>query len=847
MTQSRLSSLPPEGFRYAPRSGVYDEAFLPDGAPRQHHSELWRGLEGLGGAEIAKRWEQGRRLIRENGVTYNVYGDPRGMDRPWVLDPLPMVVGADEWTALAKGLDQRARLLNALLTDLYGPQRVLSEGLIPTELVLGCPGFLRPLHGGTPPGGVYLHLYAADLARSPDGLFWVLADRTQAPSGAGYALENRIVVSRLLPQLFRDCRVERLAPFFSALRESLASLAPRGREQPRVVLLTPGAYNETYFEHAYLARYLGYTLVEGADLTVRDQHVYLKTLGGLERVDVILRRMDDGFCDPLSLRGDSSLGIAGLVRAVRRGNVTVANALGSGLVESPALLAFMPILCKRLLDETLQLPSVATWWCGEERALNYVVDHLPELVIKPAFFGPSAPEPVFGGSLSVEDRAELARRIQARPHAFIGQEQVALSTAPVWAGETVQPRHASVRTFMARAGDGYVALPGGLTRVSSSRDSLVVSMQHGGGSKDTWVLSSGLPSSLSLLRPAGGRIEIVRTGADLPSRVADNLFWLGRYAERGEGMARLLRSVIMRLTDDAYGARSPELAVLLRALEVSVEMEQGTLSGGNGVVRLERRLFELLVSPSPRTLRATIESVFRSGAVARDRLSSDTWRVLNQLHEQVLDFELRQRLELQDALESLNRLVLGFSAFSGLVMENMTHGPGWRFADIGRRIERAFHVVRLARSTLVNADDPVTFEGILEVADSSITYRSRYRGFFAFEPVLDLVLTDDTNPRSVAYQLIAIDEHLKCLPRVGQAQTGLSAAARTALRALTSVKLADWSVLGRASANGRREKLDELLGALELDLPLFADQLTLSYLAHAEPSVTLGSLEEKGV
>jgi len=435
---------------------------------------------------------------------------------------------------------------------------VLRGGLLPPELMLGCPAFLRPVHGALPPGNIHLHLYAADLARSPDGSFWVLADRTQAPSGAGYALENRIVVSRLLPQLFRDCRVERLAPFFSALRESLASLAPRGREQPRVVLLTPGAYNETYFEHAYLARYLGYTLVEGADLTVRDQHVFLKTLGGLERVDVILRRMDDGFCDPLSLRSDSSLGIAGLVRAARKGNVTIANALGSGLVDSPALLAFLPGLCLRLLDEPLRLPSVATWWCGEEHALRYVIDHLPELVIKPAFFGPAAPQPVFGGALSVEERAELARRIQARPGAFIGQEQVALSTAPVWAGEGVQPRHTSLRTFLARAGDGYVAMPGGLTRVSSSRDSLVVSMQHGGGSKDTWVLASGLPSSLSLLRPAGGRVEIVRTGADLPSRVADNLFWLGRYAERAEGTARLLRSVIMRLTEDHRGTRSPE-------------------------------------------------------------------------------------------------------------------------------------------------------------------------------------------------------------------------------------------------------------------------------------------------
>jgi len=845
MTESSVEARLPETFGYALRQGVYDEAFGPDGAPRSHHVELWRGLSELGAGELGKRWEQGRRLIRENGVTYNVYGDPRGMDRPWVLDPIPLMVGADEWASLAKGLEQRARLLDAVLADLYGPARILEEGLLPPELVFGGQGFLRPLVGCTPPGGVYLHLYAADLARSSDGVFWVLGDRTQAPSGAGYALENRIVVSRLLPQLFRDCRVERLAPFFSALRESLAHLAPRGREQPRVVLLTPGAYNETYFEHAYLARYLGYTLVEGADLTVRDDTVYLKTLGGLERVDVILRRLDDLFCDPLSLRSDSSLGIAGLVRAVRAGNVTIANALGSGLVESPALLAFLPGLCQRLLEEPLATPSVATWWCGEPAALKYVLEHLPELVIKSAFFGAAASEPVFGGELSSEQRAELARRIQARPSAFIGQEQVSLSTAPVWAGESIQPRHVAVRAFLALGRDGYVALPGGLTRVSSSKNSLVVSMQSGGGSKDTWVLARGLPSSLSLLKPQGG-IDIVRSGADMPSRVADNLFWLGRYAERAEGTARLLRSAITRLTDDTHGGRSRELAVLLNALEVASELEPGTLVGGKPGTRLERRLFELIVAPTPpRTLRAGIESAFRAGSVARDRLSADTWRILNQLHEQVLDFELRQRLELGDALEALNRLVLGFSAFSGLVMENMTHNPGWRFADLGRRIERAFHVARLVRSTLVEADDSASFDGILEVADSTITYRARYRGLVAFEPVLDLVLTDETNPRSVAYQLVAIDEHIRRLPRA-EGGAALGPSARTALRALSSVRLAELPLLARTGPTGRREALDTLLGALETDLPLLAEQLTLSYLAHAKPSVSLGTMAERG-
>ena len=682
-----------------------------------------------------------------------MYGDPRGMDRPWVLDPIPLVLAADEWAKLARGLDQRARVLNALLADLYGKQETLKDKLLPPS---SCSAvrLLRPQHGAEPPGGVWLHLYASRSgARARRQLLGDRGSHAGAVRRRLRARESHRRLAAFAATVSATVKSSGSPPFFSALRDSLASLAPRGRDQPRVVLLTPGAYNETYFEHAYLARYLGYSLVEGADLTVRDHSVYLKTLGGLERVDVILRRMDDGFCDPLSLRSDSSLGIAGLVRAARRGNVTIANALGSGLVESPALLAFLPNVCQRLLGEPLQLPSVATWWCGEERALRYVVDHLPELVIKPSTFGPNMPEPLFGGALSVEERAELALRIQAHPSAFVGQEQVALSTAPVWAGESVQPRHASLRAFVARAGDSYVALPGGLTRVSNSKNSLVVSMQRGGGSKDTWVLASGLPSSLSLLRPVGGKIEIVRTGPDLPSRVADNLFWLGRYVERAEGTARLLRSVIMRLTDDASGERSPELAVLLRALEVTTEVEAGTLRGGAGHGRLERRLFELLVASDNRTLRATIEATYRRRLRwRRDRLSSDTWRVLTQLHDQVLEFELRQRLELhgRPRIAESPRARRSSSAFSGLVMEE--HGRTARAgasptsagassghsSSRGSRPEHAWCV----------ADVPATFEGILEVGrQHHHVPLSLPRLARQFEPVLDLVLTDETNPR----------------------------------------------------------------------------------------------------
>jgi uncharacterized circularly permuted ATP-grasp superfamily protein/uncharacterized alpha-E superfamily protein len=819
--------------------GVYDEALLADGTPRPHVAELWRGLHALGDAELTRRKEQGDRLIRQNGVTYNVYGDPRGVDRPWELDPVPLVLGAHEWRSLSQGLDQRGRLLDAVLADLYGEQRLVRDGLLPPELVLPAPAFLRPLWGHRPAGGVFLHLLGVDLARSPDGRFWALGDRTQAPSGAGYSLENRVVVSRLFPQLFRDCRVERLAGFFQSLRDCLVHLAPPGRERPRVVLLTPGPYNETYFEHAYLARYLGYALVHGGDLTVRDRVVYLKTVGGLERVDVVLRRLDDGFCDPLSLRSDSTLGVPGLVHAVRAGHVTVANALGSGLVESPALLAFLPGLCRHLLGEELQLPSVATWWCGQPDALAYVLAHLEHLVIKSALAGGAGFEPVFAGALSREERSALADRLQREPRAYVAQEQVALSTAPVWGGTGFEPRHVSLRTFLVRSGEGYRTLPGGLVRVSQRRDSLVVSMQRGGGSKDCWVLSDGVPSSLSLLPPRDG-VAIVRSGADLGSRAADNMFWLGRYLERASLTARLLRALAAGLGDDGGLAPGVHLPALVGVLEASSGVGPGSLLEAAGPRVLEGRLLEFLRAASGvHTLGAQIAAAFQAGSGARDRLSADTWRVLSQLQE--TSRALGACPSLEEAVEGLDRVLLGCSAFDGLCAENMVRGPGWRFADLGRRIERALHGSLALRTLLVPAQDAAVFVTALELADSAITYRARYGGHAAAVPLLDLLLADETNPRSVAFQLARIEAHLAELP-AAPAAGPFSPAARVALRVLSKVRLAELAELCTTGPSGRRERLHALLSEVEADLPELADQLTLSYLTHAAAPVAYGSL-----
>ena len=551
---------------YNAPDGSYDETFAKGGEPRPHWQKVVQTLEDMGPRELAHCWQQARRMIHENGVTYNVYGDAQGMERPWELDPLPWVIGSAEWARLEAALAQRARLLNAVLTDVYGPQRLLTEGLLPPELVFAHPGFLRPCHGLAVPNDCYLHVYAADLARTPDGQWWVLADRAQSPAGSGYALENRQVLSSILPEVLRDCQAQRLASYFAALRQTLYDVALRHRDNPRIVLLTPGPYNETYFEHAYLARYLGYTLVEGGDLTVRDERVYLKTLAGLEPVDVILRRMDDAFCDPLELNQASLLGTAGLVQAVRAGNVSVVNTLGSGWLESAALMPFLPALCRRLLDEELALPSAPTWWCGDTDSLAYVLDHLEELVVMPMRSG-AGRDMVRGDRLSRDERREMVEMVRARPHEYAAQQHLSLSSLPVWNGVGVQPRQTVLRTYAVAARDDYKVMAGGLTRVSASDGPPAISMQSDSGSKDTWVLCEGEPDTLTLLPPAGQPIALRRSGYDFPSRAADNLFWIGRHSERAEGLARLLRSLLIRLNDESGLKSSTAFPVLFRAFQ----------------------------------------------------------------------------------------------------------------------------------------------------------------------------------------------------------------------------------------------------------------------------------------
>ena len=867
----------PEGLLsgYKRSAGAFDELLGADGEIFPHYAKLLGELEEFGAAELARRADACQRFVHEHGITYNVYGDPRGMERPWQLDPIPFVIAPEEWSKLETGLIQRATLLNKILADCYGAQELIRSRWLSPALVFGQPDFLRPCHGIKIPGDNFLHFYAADLSRSPDGRWWVVSDRTQIPTGAGYALANRLVTSRILPEPFRDNHVHRLAGFFLAAQNALAQLAPRQADKARVVMLTPGPHNETYFEQAYLARYLGYMLVEGQDLTVRDNHVFLKTLSGLERVDVILRRVDDDFCDPLELINNSILGVPGLVEAVRAGNVVMANALGSGLVQSPAFMSFLPGLCKHLLGEPLKLPSVATWWCGQKVAREHVLKNLDKLVVKPAFRTHL--------KIAEAEREELKRRIEFDPDMFVAQERVELSTAPSWDKNSLAAQPVSLRVFLVADGNGsYRVMPGGLARVAPDSGGKFISMQRGGSSKDTWIPSATPVAELSLLHATSQSVELRRTGNNLPSRLADNFFWLGRYSERADATARLLRSALLRFNPERTGGSRPLLAPLLQTLEV-----RGQLPGISDKPELwtnaeafEAELLAAIFGPaSAGSLRQTAEHLQRLAMLVRDRTSNDMWRVLSQIDERLSGCDAlvakgegdasapvqngktvgavsiardegvaatsgdgasppRRVMLAGDAVGVLNQTLLGLAAFHGLARENMTRAQAWRFLDMGLRLERAMYLCTLLDATLrsPDAENPSLLEAILEVVDSSITFRSRYNLLPTVPAVFDLVLLDDKNPRSVLFQIKQLVKHFERLPKERGDSGG---AGKTVLdNCLARLERADARELAGAAADWKQSALAKIIQETLRALPQLSDAIAASYFAHSAISRT---------
>ena len=847
----------------------YDEMLDAARVPRPHWRAMLANLAHEAPGMMRQRNEMVQRQVRENGVTYNVPADRDGRQRPWDLNALPLILPPDEWSGIEAAVIQRATLLNQILGDVYGQQQMLREGLLPPALVHGQAGFLRPCHAIRHHDDVALHFYAVDLARAPDGKWWVMADRTQAPSGAGYALENRAIISPTFPDLLRELKVQPLTRFFRTMHDSLlhwgrlcaaggdAPAPLREGDMPLIVLLTAGPRTASYYEQAYLARHLGLALVEGGDLTVRDGVVYLKTLAGLQRVHVIMRRVDDDACDPLELNG-SMLGVAGLTQAARRGNVLVANSLGSSLLESGALLGFLPALSRRLLGEPLKMPSVATWWCGEPAALEAVIAKFDRLVIKPS----SSQRPqsaVFGQDLDGAARAAFIARLRANPDNFIAQEVVRLSQAPVWKGGAapgLQARAIGLRVFACATPNGYVVMPGGLTRVATGPDARVLTMQMGGASKDTWVQAR---AKVEVHRPQHRSItsdNLVREDTNLSSRVAENLLWYGRHAERCDNIGRLLRVALHFLFNvrfDQRGAEWPTVealcihfqlldaakkpaalaavasqaqsqgAQIMAQAQTQVQVQSGAPAAAIfSDAEIESALLLAVVSPTVPGLARQQRQLHQVAGQLHERFSVDNWRALNRMVQ--APAHPGERPSQSEAMTILDDAAGSLMMLAGFALDGMTRDLGWRFMSIGRRLERLqFQCEVLQRALAMDRNG--NLEWLLELSDSIITYRARYRAQPEWLPVLDLLLRDESNPRSVLFQINGILGTMQKIAQThGACGEHLLAPLKEELSALAP----------RADLNYGNATLSALLNRIELASAALSEHISVQFFSYTD-------------
>ena len=826
----------------------FDELTAPDGTVRDGWSALVAGFDELGPDDLVYAQREVARLLEDDNVTYTpspassvsiadapgAGGAPLTEPRPWRLDPFPLILDDREWSTLEAGVVQRAELLDAILTDLYGARRLLSRRAIPAAAVLDHDEYLRTVVGMDSVASQRLFMIAADLGRDTSGQWKVISDRTQAPSGAGFAMQNRRVISRVLPDIYHQAHLYRLTPFFQAMRLALVDAAPSTVEDPRVVVLSPGTHSETAFDQAFVASLLGFPLLEGRDLTVRDGRVWMRVLGKLEQVDVILRRVDSTWMDALELRPGSRLGVTGLLECVRQGTVSVVNNLGSGVLENPALLPFLPDLCERLLGQQLRLPSVDTWWCGDPAGLGYVLEHLDSIVVRPISRGHG--RSVRGAALTSEQRLQLKAQITAAPHRFVGQEVLHLSSAPTSDEDRLVRRSLVLRSFAVRSGDSYTAMLGGLARVvneNRQRRGPLVTDPDGGLAKDVWVVGRDPVVAARIVARRGGQAEELvlaspssATAAMVP-RVLSDLFWFGRYAERTEDLVRLVlaaRTVAVETNFDTTPGRA--LETLLQAVTHVSTTYPGFLKPGIAIMPEFRSI--LLDRHRAGTAAQALGALSLAAQGVRDQLSEDVWVVLADIERALAALSANpndQGLQLTEASE---RMVTGLLALCGIASENMVRDPGWYMLDSGRGLERALQVSSLLRVTLcqhrsVEAERLVT-EAVLAATESIVTFRRRYRGRTGVEAVVDLLVLDVGNPRSVAYQLQRIRADLRAIPNTSPTARPL----RLLDGLVERVRIADPVALAEVS-NGARPGLDSFIAGIQQQLRALAEAVRDHY------------------
>ena len=830
-------------------SGSSRDELLDSGIPRAHWHHLLTQYKSLDASSLVRRSEEVQTLLRENGVTFNPYEDNPGQPRSWRLDCLPWVISVEDWQFLENGLRQRSRLLACLLDDLYGERNVIEEGLLPPELVYTHPGFLFP--AADSPSQLarpLLIFHGSDVIRDEYGNWVVLGDWTQSPSGVGYALENRITLARALPGIYRDAPLLRLAGHLQAQHRCLAALSRNRRDQANIVLLTPGPGSSGYFEHAWLANYMNFPLVEGDDLVVREGQVFVRTLGGLNQVDVILRYINDPWCDPLELRHDSLLGVPGLMQAARNGEVHIANALGAGVLEHPALAAFLPALCQRFLGEDLILQGRESVWCGEPALRRQVEESLHDWELRDI----SQPGKYFRvDQMGLDALNQLKEDLEARPYLFVAQKPVKTATTPGFDPQTkklelqvatlrffslVEPKHIHLPV----CDQHYRVMPGGLAWVGEPGAPLMKSAVV----KDVWVMAPQAQPHISLLRQARGPIVVTRDGEDLPCRVAESLFWLGRYGERLDIGARLLRESLDKLLQEEPQQQESLLPDLMLALDIATDAEElsellAEVEPKPGFSReylLARdRMMALLSDSDPQGLARVFSHFLRNSRAVRDHLGDDAWRSVNNIRERCN--HLARARSVIAGRRQLEQLVLDVSGYFGLCNETMPHHYGWRFLDIGRFIERLIGMLDLLKLALLTAHQPgiPLWEVVLAATDNLTVYRRRFRSQLHPLAILDLLLFDETNPRSVGYMLKRLQRQVSLLPSEGSSSYR-NLENRLIIQASSALHLADINILANIEQSAEaRAALTELFDAVLTPTLALSDAISHSHFSHVEP------------
>ncbi|MCZ2723190.1 circularly permuted type 2 ATP-grasp protein [Marinomonas sp. 15G1-11] len=820
---------------YPLSEGTYDEAFTESRTPRPHWQSLFESISTLGKEGLSDRERRAQRILRDDGATYNLAAEPMS-PKIWGLDPIPLILNDKDWLQIESSLIERSSLFDLILKDIYGPRNLIKDGIIPPEVIYGHPGFLRACQGMSVPGNHNLLLHAVDMVRTQNGRFCVIGDRTQAPSGAGYALENRTVLSRVMPSIFRGSNAHRLAYYFQALRNMLAKLVADKTDDPRIVIMTSGAYSSSYFEQALLANYLGYSLVQGRDLTVRNGHVWLKSLQGLEKVDVILRRVDDAFCDQAELRSDSFMGVPGILEAIRSGNVVMANPLGSGILETPALLKYLPKISQYFLGQDLSMESVQTWWCGDADDFKFVKENLRNLIIKPAIRSASAPS-VYGRQLSNLEESQLLARIKQAPHRYTAQSYLAASHTPSWQNDEICSRPSILRTFTVSNEDSYSVMSGGLTRVCAGENDTIVTNYNGSMSKDTWVMSDESRNDLTLVNKQEAPHGIHHS--NLPSRVVENLFWMGRYSERAEMTMRLLRTVFSQMNGvDSLPKECRD--VLFKAVSVQTGCIPGFCEESEALLNNPEPEFVAIVADGTRigSVKSNLLALLTCAEEIKEMLSADTRKIINNLRDYLFELDRAYINGLPEAPEeSLDSLVTCLLALSGLNHESMLRGIDWKFQEIGRRTERAIQTATLLRSTLTvslsQLNQQQVLESVLLSVEALISFRRRYRTQVEVEYGLDLLMLDETNPRSLYYQINQLQNLVNELPRSKTALRDMSAEVRLIMQSLNDIQLANLDALSVVDpVTDQREKLNQLMMELEENLVLFTSKISDKYFDH---------------